>query len=821
MVIVAFTPAGAQQINGSGEIDRALEGSAPWPGSGVMVSGGLWDSFLPPNAGPYYSEAGAPLVSTFLRIGNFDRVWSTPTHMWPGGWPYGMFWGKGMYLAEFNPDTTWNPAVIAGAPNPARHALAGSSYAFGSYAPALVGARDPARSFLRETRWVDPSRRDHALYEAGWPTNIGIDVKVRVHQYTLHWNNFDAFIIVEITLTNTGVLDMNADGIADTAQTGRPGRNRIRALTMMAHGEIFGSYYLNRAGGRGSRLGSTRGFGYVGDQDRTGMPWDIMVAFPGESIGGVRDMGLSDFVNRYYADVWSSWSWISAKRGTADSEDLHTLPDKETIYRTHGIGTGSERGWYATAGHGRGLAVSAGGFLKDPRRIHTTAMGTWYKDGGRSRDSLLLDLSPDPNFFAAGIPGDPTSFVPAPSPLRPRGDRKLLQEREVNAYEPGWTKGFTAANNFDGDMFSGIGPFSLDAGESMTIVWAEAGGYRFEGVANAVAAARWTFDHGFVVPEPPPPPAMSVENTLQRSMRVRWDDRAEVQAGFSGYKIYRVCSATPVDWLSGGMRAQDRYMESTVPGPTPDSLLRPINPSFNAYDFVQGRTGTPDSWGPYRLVAVIPKASLSAFSHGGSSGLTYAWEDTEVDPGFTYWYYVAATAAVNTDLGPGFGGTNPRTSEVLESSNMNRNGAEGLWQGTYPFADLHPLFPTTPNGRRAIGAGIVFTSAMSTAGDFTTGSVRVVVRPNPYKKRAIWDNPLSGVGGGIMFSNLPPGATVTILDVSGQVIQRLSFVSSDGESGSMMWDCHSKDGIDVASGLYIFVVECEGGRQVGYLSILR
>jgi hypothetical protein len=105
--------------------------------------------------------------------------------------------------------------------------------------------------------------------------------------------------------------------------------------------------------------------------------------------------------------------------------------------------------------------------------------------------------------------------------------------------------------------------------------------------------------------------------------------------------------------------------------------------------------------------------------------------------------------------------------------------------------------------------------------DFTAGSARVVARPNPYKKKAIWDNPTSPVGGGIMFSNLPPGATVTILDVSGQVIQRLSFVSSDGESGSMMWDCHSKDGNEVASGLYIFVVECEGGRQVGYLSILR
>jgi hypothetical protein len=37
----------------------------------------------------------------------------------------------------------------------------------------------------------------------------------------------------------------------------------------------------------------------------------------------------------------------------------------------------------------------------------------------------------------------------------------------------------------------------------------------------------------------------------------------------------------------------------------------------------------------------------------------------------------------------------------------------------------------------------------------------------------------------------------------------------------MMWNCLSKDGYEVASGLYVYVVEFEGGRQVGYLSILR
>jgi hypothetical protein len=304
-------------------------------------------------------------------------------------------------------------------------------------------------------------------------------------------------------------------------------------------------------------------------------------------------------------------------------------------------------------------------------------------------------------------------------------------------------------------------------------------------------------------------------------MRVRWDNRADAEPGFLGYKIYRTCSATPVDWLQGGMRSIDRYWESALPGPVPDSLLKPVNPSFNAYDFVRGRTGTTGSWGPYQLVAVIPKSSLAAYASAGSSGMAYAWDDRNADPGYSYWYTVAASSSVDVDLGTEYGGTNPRAALRLESSNMNRNGAEGLWQGTYPFADLHPLFPATPDGRRAIGAGIVFTSAMSSAEQLNSGSARVAVRPNPLKKQAVWDNPGSAVSGGIMFSNLAPGAVITILDVSGQVIQRLEFMPSGTESGSMMWDCTSKDGYEVASGLYVYVVEFDGGRQVGYLSILR
>jgi hypothetical protein len=281
-----------------------------------------------------------------------------------------------------------------------------------------------------------------------------VDVRIKIHQFTLNWNNFNDFIIVEISLTNTGVLDMNVDGIPDSAQTGRSGRNRIKALTMMAHGEAYCSYFLSRSGGRGTRFGASRAIGYVGDPDTVGTLWDMDVAYLGEdsTFYHTMDMGLNDWPSKFYTDVWSSWAWIAAKSGSGLSENLHFLPDKQTIYGTHPIGTRSQRGWYASAGQGRGLNVGSGGNFLSSKLMHTASMGTWYKDGGKSRNLSQLDLSPDPNFFAGGTYGNPVSFIPKSNPARPRGDRKLLSEEpfvsfEVNHYERNWTKGFTAANN--------------------------------------------------------------------------------------------------------------------------------------------------------------------------------------------------------------------------------------------------------------------------------------------------------------------------------------------------------------------------------------
>jgi len=116
------------------------------------------------------------------------------------------------------------------------------------------------------------------------------------------------------------------------------------------------------------------------------------------------------------------------------------------------VGTGAQRGWYISAGSGRGL--SAGSFTA-AKLQHNISMGTWYKDGGKSRDATQDRPEPDPNFFASGTAGDPTTFIPG-AQGRPRGDRKLFSEEnataafEVPTYETAWAKGYAAPNTLTG-----------------------------------------------------------------------------------------------------------------------------------------------------------------------------------------------------------------------------------------------------------------------------------------------------------------------------------------------------------------------------------
>jgi hypothetical protein len=813
-----------------------------FPGAGVIQAGDLWDSLLPAGFGPFYGEAGdAPTRGNrqFIRFGNFDRNWTTPNSHWPNAFPWTMYWSHYMYVTEFNPDNTWNPAeVIPGTANPSNWANSGNNYSYLTFKSTVAGATSPTRLYSIEPYFVDAAK-NHVVYEAGFPTNLGVDVRIRAHGFSgPNWSNLNDFVIVEMEFTNTGAIDINMDGTTESTT------HQIRALAMEMSGEIFQSISSQPGGGRNVNSISnrfTRMGGWIGNLDPDNEPWAFNAYYAGSSVqvptAGQNDLGFNAPTIKSFTDTWNGWVWIDVKSGklpTDRDSSSYNRPTKNNIFGVHPIGTGAERGDYVSTGSGGGLAASGA----DPKRMHTVSIGAFYENGGSSRSIADFNLNPNDAFFLTGTVGDPTTFVrDLVTGTYPDGDQKG-QVFEQGPYEdgtattgtpygPGWGtwsktngKGYNFGHDFNGDQFSGIGGFSLNVGESMVAVIGLVGGYRLEGIQKAVRAARWSYatNFGKNVANPPIPPVrplVKVSNTLTKTVEVEWDNAATSAPGFAGYKIWKSSNFLKKKWLDEGLRLADKYHEQMTVGGSKDTFKKPVNPKFDAHSAIaaaaQKGEYQPDTWGTWELVSVIPAASVGSLPAATSAGYSYKYTDADVVLGFSYWYYVSAYYTGTFD-----GPDGPTTQ--IETHYTNRNGSDGLWKRTYPFATTNANFPTTAAGKQGIGAVHIVSSALAAAGDVAN----VGVRPNPYKRAALHDNFSNVYDHKLLFYNLPPECTITILDVSGQIIDVINFASSDPNNGSVFWDMFSKDGIEVASGLYIFAVESPtGGQKIGHFAILR
>jgi hypothetical protein len=803
--------------------------SIGYPGAGVLQVGDMWDSFLPQGFGPFHEEGTTYATEgarTFFRFGNFDRAWSTPNAHWPAAFHWTIWWGHHMHAQVYHPDSTFN-ITKKGVAAPAT-----GNWGIVTYKAGVLGdGTQTPRRYSVEPYWVDGTRRQHAVYEAAWPTNIGCDVKFRAHAFTgPNWGNFNDFVIMEIEFKNTGQRDMDMNGVADAVLSNPD----IAALSLVMHGECYMSIGSYLGGGRNQQYIAgkyTRMGGYIGDPDPEGNPWGFVAQYAGAGTqaptAGNFDMGFTAPTIKAYTDTWIGWDWIAVKTGAlpADPAQLSgALPDRGTIFGTHAIGTGTQRGWYLSAGSGGSLVGTSR--RADPKGLFTTAIGSFAKNGGSGRSLAQLDLSPNPNFFASGVTDNVTTWVPKASPLQPNGDQKTLNTFEQTPFEDGtgyapgwgkWTTGYNFANDFNGDLYSGVGPVKIPKDSSVTFVIAVVGGFRLEGIQKAVRAARYVYKNGVAsVPALPALPQMKVSNTLTKSTALEWDDAAESEPGFAGYKIWKSSNFLKKAWLDEGIRLSERYQEQMVVGEDRTPFKKPINPKFDAFAAVAGTSlkgqYQPDTWGTWDLAKVIPKADLVNFPKSSTPGFKYLYEDKDVVLGFSYWYYISAYKEGN------FTGPSGEVTTRIETHSTNRNGATGLWQKTYPFAANNPNFPKTADGKRAIGAVQVVYSALAASGVVAN----VGVRPNPYKRAALHDNFSNVYDHKLLFYNLPPSCKITILDVAGQIIDEINFSSNDPSLGSIFWDMFSKDGIEVASGVYVYVVEAPtGDKKTGHFAILR
>lgn len=103
---------------------------------------------------------------------------------------------------------------------------------------------------------------------------------------------------------------------------------------------------------------------------------------------------------------------------------------------------------------------------------------------------------------------------------------------------------------------------------------------------------------------------------------------------------------------------------------------------------------------------------------------------------------------------------------------------------------------------------------------------KIKVVPNPYivtniSEPALLSTQTSGRGERrIRFTYIPPGSTISIYTVRGEKIKTLKH--DDLYVGDVYWNLRTEENLDVAYGVYVYVVEAEGiGNKIGKFALIK
>lgn len=117
------------------------------------------------------------------------------------------------------------------------------------------------------------------------------------------------------------------------------------------------------------------------------------------------------------------------------------------------------------------------------------------------------------------------------------------------------------------------------------------------------------------------------------------------------------------------------------------------------------------------------------------------------------------------------------------------------------------------------------TSAPSTDHKIATSQLnRIAVVPNPYVGAASWEPAQTTVGRGdrmVNFIHLPKECSIRIYTLSGNLVNVLHH-NSTSDDGQKSWNLVSKDGMDIAYGIYVFYVDSpQSGSVVGKFAVIK
>ncbi len=319
----------------------------------------------------------------------------------------------------------------------------------------------------------------------------------------------------------------------------------------------------------------------------------------------------------------------------------------------------------------------------------------------------------------------------------------------------------------------GFGSFNIKPGDTLKIVMAMISGNDLDDLKENAIRALKLAQRGYKVPITPPSPPLHV-NIGQRRVELDWKWRP----GDKG-----VDPETVVDDSNKIAQADTNKKGKIFEG---YKLYRSENPA-----------GGVSSFTLLRQVDMIDPWSQN-------TGLEYQFVDSNLVRGKTYWYAVTSFSIPDYSIVTAKNPDGSTTTDTILVQPLESSVLANATRVDLPFASSHEL-----------------------------GKVTVV--PNPYRTDANYTLENGGWEGRginwnetnrlIKFIYLPPNCTIRIFTLVGELVatieHRPGSPGYDPERGEEDWHLFSQSNRAIASGVYLFTVESDFGRQVGKFVIIK
>jgi hypothetical protein len=376
-------------------------------------------------------------------------------------------------------------------------------------------------------------------------------------------------------------------------------------------------------------------------------------------------------------------------------------------------------------------------------------------------------LYADSAHFVGKYTGKPTMATPSYRNFEP-----LTSQAQYEFVAKGTiTTSITVIRDYRAIM--GIGPYTINGGDSIHIVIAWVIGPGRDGIIKNSRVAQSMFDNNYLAaPSAPDVPIFTVTPTTSggvSALSLRWKKNSETSRDpltgvqdFAGYGVYKTSRQD-----AGGNAIWDTlaiYVKNNVVDKVKDSL-------WYGRPFLK-------TWPPSKVVQ-------------GSDTL-YELIDRNTPNGLIYTYAVTAFDSGDSTLGIG----------RLENQ---------IGRGRLSTQVFMPNAPATTN----------------------VSNIRVV--PNPFMGSTRLNNPnpvdTNPWVNRLRFINLPPDARISIFTLAGDLVKTINsgdvvYQSRDVKitgdfTGVAEWDLTTKNNQEAVSGLYIYVVESSAGTHTGKFVIMR